>query len=49
MPRRITMIATAAALIAAGVLGSGEADAQGGVKIGTLTCSVASGWGFIFG
>ena len=23
--------------------------AQGGVRVGTLTCNVASGWGFIFG
>jgi hypothetical protein len=25
------------------------AGAQGGVKVGTLTCSVSSGWGFVFG
>ena len=25
------------------------AQAQGGVRVGTLTCHVASGWGFIFG
>src|SRR5262249_52499293 len=25
------------------------AQAQGGVRVGTLTCSVASGWGFVFG
>jgi hypothetical protein len=25
------------------------AYAQGGVQIGTLTCSVAGGWGFVFG
>ena len=48
MFRKIT-IATAAAMLAAGVLAGGEANAQGGVKIGTLSCSVASGWGFIFG
>jgi len=23
--------------------------AQGGVRVGTLTCNVASGWGFVFG
>ena len=28
---------------------SSEAQAQGGVRVGTLTCHVASGWGFIFG
>jgi hypothetical protein len=26
-----------------------SAQAQGGVRIGTLTCYVASGWGFVFG
>jgi len=25
------------------------AEAQGGVNVGNLTCSVASGWGFVFG
>jgi hypothetical protein len=25
------------------------AYAQGGVRVGTLTCSVAGGWGFVFG
>lgn len=29
-------------------LGS-PAHAQGGAQIGTLTCNVASGWGFVFG
>ena len=28
---------------------SSEAQAQGGVRVGTLTCHVASGWGFVFG
>ncbi|HLY04961.1 MAG TPA: DUF992 domain-containing protein [Rhizomicrobium sp.] len=49
MLKRIVMTFTAAALLAAGVLASGDANAQGGVKIGTLTCSVSSGFGFIFG
>jgi len=41
----------AAAVAAAGVLSfAGTADAAPhGVKVGTLTCNVASGWGFIFG
>jgi len=26
-----------------------SAQAEGGVKIGILTCNVASGWGFVFG
>src|SRR6266404_2392693 len=25
------------------------ASAQGGIAVGTLTCNVASGWGFVFG
>ena len=28
---------------------SSEAQAQGGVRVGTLTCQVARGWGFVFG
>jgi len=28
---------------------AGPAMAQGAVKVGTLTCNVASGWGFIIG
>ena len=39
------------AAIAAGALAfAGAADAAPhGVKVGTLTCNVASGWGFVFG
>ena len=33
--------------LAAGM--STAARAQGGVRVGTLTCNVASGWGFVFG
>ena len=41
----------AAAMAAAGALSLGStADAAPhGVKVGTLTCNVASGWGFVFG
>jgi Protein of unknown function (DUF992) len=28
---------------------STSAHAQGGVRVGTLTCNVAAGWGFVFG
>ena len=28
---------------------SAPAQAQGGVQVGTLTCNVAGGWGFVFG
>ena len=40
-----------AAVIAAGALTfAGAADAAPhGIKVGTLTCNVASGWGFVFG
>jgi Protein of unknown function (DUF992) len=34
----------------AAVLAHGApAQAQGGVRVGTLTCNVAGGWGFVFG
>ena len=36
-------------LVALAIGVSPPAQAQGGVRIGTLTCNVASGWGFIFG
>ena len=29
--------------------GGAPAQAQGGVQVGTLTCNVAGGWGFVFG
>src|ERR1700712_897323 len=40
-----------AAVIAAGALAFSSAAeaAPHGVKVGTLTCNVASGWGFVFG
>jgi hypothetical protein len=33
--------------VASGI--SQPAQAQGGVRVGTLSCQVASGWGFVFG
>ena len=42
----IRWMAFAAAILTAG---SASADGGHGVKVGTLTCQVASGWGFIFG
>ncbi|MBL6938185.1 MAG: DUF992 domain-containing protein [Alphaproteobacteria bacterium] len=40
----------AAALAAGAVAFAGSADAAPhGVKVGSLTCNVASGWGFVFG
>src|SRR5258708_40371679 len=36
--------------LATGIIGSGTpAAAQGNVQIGTLTCNVSGGWGFVFG
>jgi hypothetical protein len=36
--------------LAIGIVGSGTpAGAQGNVQIGTLTCNVSGGWGFVFG
>jgi len=45
--RAMTM-GTAIGLAAMGFAGNASAE-PGGVKVGTLTCDVASGWGFIFG
>ncbi|HEY1707750.1 MAG TPA: DUF992 domain-containing protein [Rhizomicrobium sp.] len=41
--------AVAAAALAGAMALSGAANAADGVKVGTLTCHVASGFGFIFG
>ena len=42
--------ATLSLFLAGGVLASSApAHAQGGVQVGTLTCNVAGGWGFVFG
>jgi hypothetical protein len=40
-------LAIASALLAA--ISLSGAQAQGGVRIGTLSCNVAGGWGFVFG
>lgn len=41
-------LATCAAALALGTVIAAPADAAG-VKVGILTCHVASGWGFVFG
>jgi len=46
MFNKIRLLMSAAALVA--LAGSAQA-APSGIKVGTLTCNVASGWGFIFG
>jgi hypothetical protein len=49
MFRKVSLVVGSLAL-AIGVVASGSpARAQGGARVGTLTCSVASGWGFVFG
>ena len=49
MRNRIRLAAGAVALAAGALALAGPAAAQGGVKVGSLTCNVASGWGFVFG
>jgi hypothetical protein len=46
MLKKLSIAAGAAALAALAFAAPASAD---GVKIGTLTCHVASGWGFVFG
>src|SRR5436305_7881103 len=46
MFRKITV---ALGLAAVAFVGCGPVYAQGGVQLGTLTCNVAGGWGFVFG
>ncbi len=46
MSKKIRLLMSAAALVA--LAGSAQA-APSGVKVGTLTCNVSSGWGFVFG
>ena len=43
-------LAIASLALAGGILATGgPAHAQGGAQVGTLTCNVAGGWGFVFG
>src|SRR5512143_2464803 len=50
MQKNIRLMIGAAALAIGAVALAGTADATPhGVKVGTLTCNVASGWGFVFG
>src|SRR5437588_6610707 len=45
-----TLRVAAALAAAVGIAASAApAAAQSGVKVGTLTCNVSSGWGFVFG
>ena len=50
MQKRIRLMMGAAVLAAGALAFAGTADAAPhGVKVGSLTCNVASGWGFVFG
>ncbi len=48
MHKTFRLMMSVAALGALGLSAPAQAS-TGGVKVGTLTCGVASGWGFIFG
>lgn len=48
MSKKFRLLASAAA-VAVGAAAFAMPAAAAGVKVGTLTCHVASGWGFIFG
>jgi uncharacterized protein DUF992 len=49
MSRKLGPIITSLGL-SVGVLAAGApAHAQGGAQVGSLTCNVAGGWGFVFG
>ncbi len=47
--RNRLLIACTAAVILGAASGYGTPAAAAGVKVGVLTCNVASGWGFVFG
>jgi hypothetical protein len=50
MTKNFRLMMGAAVLAASTLAFGGAADAAPhGVKVGTLTCNVASGWGFVFG
>ncbi|MBO0737149.1 MAG: DUF992 domain-containing protein [Alphaproteobacteria bacterium] len=49
MLRKIAIAMCALGLVAGGMALHTPARAQGGVRVGALTCNVASGFGFIFG
>ena len=48
MPGKLVRVMVALGTAGALALGT-PAQAQSGVRIGTLSCNVASGWGFVFG
>ena len=49
MHKKVGLAVVACGLLAGITLPGTPAQAQGGVRIGTLSCNVAAGWGFVFG
>jgi len=49
MSKSFRAVAALAAMVGISAALATPAAAQSGVKVGTLTCNVASGWGFVFG
>ena len=49
MDKLLGSTAGALALVVGSLVCGTPAHAQGGAQVGTLTCNVASGWGFVFG
>ncbi len=49
MLKKIGTAVGAVGLIAGVLASAAPAQAQSSVRVGTLTCNVASGWGFVFG
>ena len=49
MQKKFRLMLGAAAAVAALAMGDAADAAPHGVKVGELTCNVASGWGFVFG
>src|ERR1700693_3490051 len=49
MSRTTRLAGALTAALGAALMGAGSAQAQGGVVVGTLTCNVASGFGFVLG
>ena len=49
MSSRLHLAAALAAAVGLASAFAPPAQAQGGVAVGNLTCSVSSGWGFVFG
>src|ERR1700751_1152120 len=49
MFRKLALTIGSLGLVIGAAAFGGPAHAQGGVQVGTLTCNVAGGWGFVFG